>query len=107
MTMRDPAHFTDLRKAIIAVIADTFDTDPAKIGPNTTADDIDGWDSLGHTVLMTRLSRRLGLPIGEDIASSAETVDKLIEMLVALKARMAVTPEEDDPMSFKAISGDG
>jgi acyl carrier protein len=82
---RSPA--SDLSGAIIAIIAETFDADAAKIASETTADDIDGWDSLGHSVLMTRLSRKLGLPIGEDIAGSVENVGQLIQALSDLKAR--------------------
>jgi len=76
-----------LGRIVIGIIADTFNADPLAITRSTTAEDVDGWDSLGHSVLMTRLSRKLGLEIGEDIASGADTVGELIDMLEHLKRR--------------------
>lgn len=73
----------DLAEAIVAVIADTFSAPAAAISRATTADDIDGWDSLGHSLLLTRLARKLALPIGEDIAS-VDNVGELIDAIVSL-----------------------
>lgn len=72
---------------VIAIIAETFDTAANRITSETTANDVDGWDSLGQSVLLTRLSRKLSLPIGEDIASRTENVGQLIESLRALYQR--------------------
>ena len=80
---RDPA------TAVLAIIAETFGVEPTAITRATTADDIDGWDSLGHSVLLTRLARRLGLPIGEDIAGAIENVGQLIDRLADLERRIA------------------
>ena len=73
----------DVESLVIAVIADTFSVAPADIGDATTASDIDGWDSLSHTVLMVRLQKRLGIAISERIAARAQTVGELVEAIRA------------------------
>ena len=73
----------DLEQQVIAVIADTFSVDPAQIGRDTVADDVDGWDSLAHTILMMRLERTLGIRIDEATASGAANVGELIDGLEA------------------------
>ena len=76
----------DLDARVIAVIAETFGADPAGIGRDTTADDVDGWDSLAHTILMIRLERALGVRIDEATAAGAANVGELIDGLEALGA---------------------
>lgn len=71
-------------RRVIETIADTFGADPARIGRDTVADDIDGWDSLGHSILMVRLSRRLGVTIDDWVASESRSVGHLIDALAPL-----------------------
>jgi acyl carrier protein len=73
-----------LSDRIVGIIADTFGADPACIGRTTVADDVDGWDSLGHSVLMVRLSRRLGIEIDDWTASESRSVGHLIDLLLPL-----------------------
>ncbi len=40
---------------VVASIATTFNVDKNIITPNTTSDDIEEWDSLGHINLILRL----------------------------------------------------
>ena len=73
----------DLEARVIAVIAETFGVDAGGIGRDTTADDVDGWDSLAHTILMMRLERALGLKIDEATASGAGNGGELVDGLEA------------------------
>ncbi len=75
--------------AVIAIVADTFSTDPTRIGLHTTADDVEGWDSLGHSILLARLSQKLGIDIGEEIAVEPNNVGELIGRLAEERARVA------------------
>jgi acyl carrier protein len=72
---------------VFAIIADTFSADPATITRRTTADDVDGWDSLGHSILLARLSQKLGLEIGEEIAGQPSDVGELVDLLEAERNR--------------------
>lgn len=73
----------DIRKTILDVIATTFDADPASLSDTTVASDVDGWDSLGHTVLMIRLGKQIGTPVPESIASQARSVGELVQLMAA------------------------
>lgn len=72
---------TDVPAIVLAVVAETFPSGSTKIGRDTTAADVDGWDSLAHTVLMIRLEKRLGMPISDGIAAKASSVGELIDLL--------------------------
>ena len=78
-----------LEARVIAVIAQTFSVPSAAITRATIADDVDGWDSLGHSILMIRLSNALGMPIGEDIAANAGDVGQLVDMLALERSHRA------------------
>lgn len=70
-----------IRDIVTAVISDTFDCAPNAIHPETVADDVDGWDSLSHTILMVRIQNRLGIGIPEWVAAGSPTVGALIDNL--------------------------
>jgi acyl carrier protein len=65
---------------VIEIVADTFSVDPNLITRETRAEDIDGWDSLNHSILLIRLEKRLGLPISESSALH-RTLGDLIDSL--------------------------
>jgi acyl carrier protein len=75
----------ELAKQVRKIIAETFNVDEGEIANETTADDVDGWDSLAHTILMVRLQRNLNLTIPETLAANSETVGALIEGLRQLR----------------------
>ena len=63
------------------IIGETFDCSADSIKPDTPCDDIQGWDSLGHSVLLSRLDKRLNLALAEADAAPVETVGELFERL--------------------------
>ena len=67
----------DVNKAVRAIIAETFDVPADAVTDDTVADDIDGWDSLSHTVLMIRLQNAFGIHIPEAVAAEIATVGEL------------------------------
>ena len=68
----------DLEADIIALIADTFDIQAGAISIESRPGDIAGWDSLGHSVLLTRLSRRFRVTVTEDLARPVTNVAELV-----------------------------
>jgi acyl carrier protein len=72
---------TDVAAIVMAVVAETFASGASNINRDTTAADVDGWDSLAHTVLMIRLEKRLGISISDRIAAKASSVGELIDLL--------------------------
>lgn len=71
----------DIAVTVATVIGETFFIDPSLVTRSTRAVDVDGWDSLSHTVLMIRLEKRLGFSISDRIAAKATDVGELIDLL--------------------------
>ena len=76
----------DIAGKVRAIIAETFNVASSDITDDTDADDVDGWDSLAHTVLMVRLQKKLRVAIPEHVAANVQTVGELIEALRRLSA---------------------
>ena len=51
----------DVHSRLETVFRDIFDDDSLKIVERTTADDIEGWDSLAHINLMMRIEDTFGV----------------------------------------------
>lgn len=47
--------------ALTEVFQDVFDNDSIAIGPETTASDIEGWDSQAHVTLVVATEMRFGI----------------------------------------------
>jgi len=71
----------DVEHLVRRTIATTFNVPLAEVLRSTTAAEVEGWDSLGHTVLMVRLSNFLGFDIPEDVAALARDVGELVDLL--------------------------
>ncbi len=66
------------------VVSDTFSCNPDTITSNTVAEDVDGWDSLRHTILMVRLQRAIGIDFPETVAAEAKSVGDLADRIFKL-----------------------
>jgi acyl carrier protein len=76
-----------VREGVIRAITECFGCDAAAIGDDTIADDVEGWDSLGHTVLMMRIEKILDIQIPEIVAANAANVGELVAALEKIKAK--------------------
>ena len=56
------------------VFRDVFDDDSITVGPRTTADDIDDWDSLEHITLINAVEREFGMKFKMGEISSMKNV---------------------------------
>ena len=74
----------DMHQAVRSVIAETFNVSPETLADGVVADDVDGWDSLSHTILMIRLQNAFGIQIPESVAANVETVGELVSAVVAI-----------------------
>ncbi len=66
------------------VVADTFGIDPATITPETTAEDVDGWDSVAHASLIVGLESAFGKTIPMDRAYEVANVGEMANLLRSL-----------------------
>ena len=69
---------------IAGIIRETFQQDDAEIDRETTALDVDGWDSLSHTMLLleveTHFKARLPSERVYELANVGELVDLVAEV---------------------------
>lgn len=65
---------------IYAIIADQLAVAPDLLGPETTADDVDGWDSLNHSRLLMRLERDLKRDIPDHLLFELTNVGDLVRV---------------------------
>ena len=71
------------------LIEETFDLPRGFIKPDTRCSDAPGWDSLGHSVLLSRLDKRFHLRLVEADAAPTDTVLELFEKISHLAAELS------------------
>lgn len=52
---------TEIYQKLTTIFRDVFDEDNLLVKPDTTADDVDGWDSLTHVRLVLAVSKAFGV----------------------------------------------
>ncbi|HUO28025.1 MAG TPA: acyl carrier protein [Bryobacteraceae bacterium] len=65
------------------VIRLTFHDPTIVVGLNTLAEDVDGWDSLGHARLIIRLEQRFGVEFPAERLFDLKNVGELVELIRA------------------------
>jgi acyl carrier protein len=63
------------------IMQDVFDRDDLAIGPETTADDIEEWDSLSHVRLMVAIERRLKIKFRSSEIEKLKNVGELADLI--------------------------
>jgi acyl carrier protein len=58
-----------------------FGADPALVTPTSTPDQIPGWDSLGHAVLVTQLEQAFGVTFELDEIMDMEDVKAILAIV--------------------------
>jgi acyl carrier protein len=65
------------------VFREIFDDDELDIHPQTTANDIDGWDSLTHVNLVINVEKRFGVKFRSSDIAKLKSVGDLSDLLSA------------------------
>ncbi len=76
-------------QTLAGLVEETFDRPPGSVGERTRCDEVPGWDSLGHSVLLSRLSKRYRLALAEADATMDGTVGELHVRMAALQGAAA------------------
>ncbi|HHZ05563.1 MAG TPA: acyl carrier protein [Clostridiales bacterium] len=66
-----------------SVFCDVFDDDSIRITPNTTADDIDDWDSLEHITLIGAVERAFKIKFKMGEISSMKNVGEMVDIIAS------------------------
>ncbi|MCK9613710.1 MAG: acyl carrier protein [Bacteroidales bacterium] len=72
--------FDELNKIFCKVFYD----DDIKISPETTANDIDGWDSLSHLNLVVAVEKNFGIKFKDEEIDKWKTVGEMYNSLLLL-----------------------
>ena len=80
---------SDLYARLEQIISDTFCLDAASIGPETTALDIDGWDSLSHLILMMNIEKSFGIKFPLEAVYSMRNVGDIVQLISEIASGMA------------------
>ena len=66
---------------LTAVFREVFDEDDLSLKPETTADDVDGWDSLSHIRLILAVSKSFGVNFSASEVGSLKNVGEFVELI--------------------------
>ena len=75
-----PAEIADIFRHILR-------DDALELTPNTTPDDVPGWDSMNHIALVVEAECRFGVTFEPDDIDALHSVGDLIAAIVAKQAR--------------------
>lgn len=72
-----------------SVFRDVFDDDEVSINRQSSADDVDGWDSLMHVSLMINVEREFGVKFTTTQVASLKDVGELVDLIESRLAAKA------------------
>ena len=82
----------EILEELSAVFRDVFDDDTITLRPETTADDIDGWDSQAHVTLVVATEMRFAIKFRTAELESLRNVGDFAR-LIAARLAGSRTPE--------------
>ena len=74
---------SDTLKQLNEVFLDVFDDDELTVNQETTAHDVQGWDSLMHVTLMLSVEKALGVKFTSAEVASLKNVGELVDLIDA------------------------
>jgi acyl carrier protein len=73
-----PSEHSDVYQKLLPVFRDVFDDDELTVDANTTAQDVDGWDSLAHIRLVVSVEKAFAIKFSaaeiDDLANVGDFV---------------------------------
>jgi acyl carrier protein len=69
---------SDIYDELKTVFADVFDEDDLVLTPATTADNVDGWDSLAHIRLMVSVQKTFDIKLSASEIGALKNVGDLV-----------------------------
>jgi acyl carrier protein len=64
------------------IFRNQFQDNQLTIGPETTADDVEGWDSLAHVQLLVAVEKAFGIRFNTGEVASLANVGEMVELIV-------------------------
>lgn len=76
---------TSTLSAVADIIASQFFCDANEITRETTAMDVDGWDSASHVILILEIEQQLGLTFPDERVGDFRNVGEMIDAIDGLR----------------------
>ena len=83
-SLGDSNRSEELLPQVAAIIGETLMVDPKSIDRSTTAEDVNGWDSVTHSMLVMEIERRLGIQLPMDQAFDLANVGELVDLVASV-----------------------
>ncbi|TMM51040.1 acyl carrier protein [Sulfitobacter sabulilitoris] len=74
---------TQVSETLYEIFNDFFELDRSEFGPDLTADQVDGWDSLNHIRLMLNIQQNFGVKFSSGEISDLKNVGQLASLIAA------------------------
>jgi len=72
---------SDVRDQIQTIIREVLDLPDLVLEPGMTAQNIEGWDSLGHISLMFSIESHFGVTFSDTEMANLDQIDDLIDLV--------------------------
>ena len=72
----------EIYKALDEVFEEVFDDDSIHVTPETTANDIEDWDSLEHINLVVAVENRFGIKFKMNEVTSMKNVGEMVDIII-------------------------
>ena len=71
----------EIRSVLNELFRETFDDDSIEISDETTAEDIDQWDSLMHITLVVAMEKQFGFQLNAEEVGQLKNVGEMLDIL--------------------------
>lgn len=72
----------EIYKGLDEVFQDVFDDEKIHVEANTTADDIEDWDSLEHINLVVAIENKFGMKFNMNEVTSMKNVGEMVDIII-------------------------
>lgn len=72
----------EIYEALNEVFQEVFDDDSITVNPETTAEDIEDWDSLEHINLVVAIENRFGIKFNMNEVTSMKNVGEMVDIII-------------------------
>ena len=70
------------REEFIAEFAAVLDVSPAALTPETEMKSLENWDSVAYLTVMVLIDDKLGVAVGPDVISNAQTFGSILDAVM-------------------------
>jgi len=73
-------------QTLTEVFRDVFEDDSIELRPQTTANDVEGWDSLSHTIMISAVELKFGVKFSTREVMRLKNVGELVQLIDSKRA---------------------